>query len=150
MSESYLCERTRCRRWYLCFYFYSFTSITTRTYAYFSLYLISFLFLSVVISHSFRHTVFHQDDPPDAFYIIISGSILVTKRLENGFVRLTAGDGFGQLGIIRKSPRSATCTAYGATDLVRVSAEDYAQILQLQHERALDERVAFLKDVWIR
>ncbi|KAH7826214.1 putative Cyclic nucleotide-binding domain containing protein [Monocercomonoides exilis] len=88
-----------------------------------------------------------MDDPPDAFYIIMSGHIIVTKRLETGFVRLQPGDGFGQLGILKKTPRSATCTAEGQTELIRVSAEDYERLFEQQHERELSERVAFLKDI---
>ena len=97
--------------------------------------------------YSFLVLVFHQDDPSDAFYIIISGSVLVTKRLETGFVHLVPGDGFGQLGIIKHTPRSATCTANGQTELVKVTAEDYNAIFKLQYQREIREKITFFKDV---
>ncbi|KAA6362908.1 MAG: hypothetical protein EZS28_041565, partial [Streblomastix strix] len=90
---------------------------------------------------------FQQDDTSDAFYIIIDGSILVTKRLKEGFVRLSPGDGFGQLGILRKLPRAATCTADGDTELVKVDAADYEKLCETKHERELQERVTFLSDI---
>ncbi|KAA6400618.1 MAG: putative cAMP-dependent protein kinase type I-beta regulatory subunit, partial [Streblomastix strix] len=90
---------------------------------------------------------FQQDDTSDAFYIIIDGSILVTKRLKEGFVRLSPGDGFGQLGILKKLPRAATCTADGDTELVKVDAADYEKLFETKHERELQERVTFLSDI---
>jgi CRP-like cAMP-binding protein len=101
----------------------------------------------VVRSLFLLYLVFRQDDPSDAFYIVMSGRVLVTKRLETGFVVIPPLAGFGELGIINKTARAATCTADGETDLVRVSAEDYEKIFQMKHLREIAERVAFLRDV---
>jgi CRP-like cAMP-binding protein len=79
----------------------------------------------------------------------MTGRVLVTKRLETGFVVIPPLAGFGELGIINKTARAATCTADGETDLVRVSAEDYEKIFQMKHLREIAERVAFLRDVYI-
>lgn len=62
--------------------------------------------------------VVRQGEPADRFYIIESGTFVVTQVTADGSNReirtLAADDVFGELGLLRGAPRSATVTA--ATD----------------------------------
>jgi hypothetical protein len=59
--------------------------------------------------------VVRQGEPADRFYIIESGTFVVTQAAAGGSEReirtLGAGDVFGELGLLRGTPRSATVTA---------------------------------------
>ncbi|KAK2964164.1 putative cAMP-dependent protein kinase regulatory subunit [Blattamonas nauphoetae] len=93
--------------------------------------------------------IFQQDDPASAFYIIISGTVVVTKRMEIGNIHLVSGDGFGQLGILKQQPRNGTASSLGVSELLSVDAEDYRQLFANQHELEIQDRVAFLHDIGV-
>jgi CRP-like cAMP-binding protein len=60
------------------------------------------------------HVVFRQGDPADRYYVIEQGAADVVKdgRL---ITRLGAGDGFGEIALLHRIPRTAMVRA--ATDL---------------------------------
>lgn len=55
-------------------------------------------------------TIFCENDPGDALYVLLSGEVEVTKK---GVVitKLESGDHFGELALIDRFPRSASITA---------------------------------------
>jgi len=66
--------------------------------------------------------ILRENPPGDSAYIILSGGVEITKRIEGQkvvLVRLGAGGIFGEMSLIDGSPRSATVTA---TEPTRVSA----------------------------
>ena len=66
--------------------------------------------------------ILRENTPGDCAYIILSGGVEITKRIEGQrvvLVRLGAGGIFGEMPLIDGSPRSATVTA---TEPTRVSA----------------------------
>ena len=95
--------------------------------------------------------VFREGQPADAFYVIVSGSVAVTKRFPDGqreLACLHASDAFGEIGLLSDSPRIATVRAVEPTTLLRLGREEFSQLLSRapvlqQRLRALAaERVA--------
>jgi len=64
--------------------------------------------------------VIEEGDPSDAFYIIALGEAQVTSGGRD-LARLSPGDHFGEIALMRDVPRTATVTA--ATDLELLSLE---------------------------
>lgn len=60
-------------------------------------------------------TIIRQGDPPDRFYVIVEGFVSVTHVDANGkehlITHLTAGDYFGEIGLLEGSERIATVAA---------------------------------------
>jgi len=65
-------------------------------------------------------TIFKEGNSGDWIYVIQSGSVEISKNVMGEKVVievLKTGDVFGELGFITKSPRTATATAIGSTQL---------------------------------
>jgi predicted MFS family arabinose efflux permease len=68
--------------------------------------------------------VVRQGDPSDRFYVIVRGCVEVTQ----GEQRLRVegpGDFFGEIGLLRDVPRTATVTALQETALLTLTREDF-------------------------
>jgi len=77
-------------------------------------------------------SVFSENDPADSVYLILSGSIELTKRDRDQTVviaRLGPGDYFGEMGVIDRRGRSAGARTAGETALVRLAAEPLREII---------------------
>ncbi len=59
--------------------------------------------------------VVHEGDPGDKFFVIVRGQVVVTKALEAGGEKELAvmrdGDSFGEIALLKGSPRTATVSA---------------------------------------
>jgi small-conductance mechanosensitive channel len=83
--------------------------------------------------------VFHEDDPGDAFHIILSGSVEIISEKNNKHIRdLYAGDFFGELALILGIPRSAGVKALEKTILFVVSRDVFQRFLS-SHPRLADQ-----------
>ena len=75
--------------------------------------------------------VFRQGDRAEDFYIIIQGAADVIK--ENGtsevVAQLAEGDSFGELGLLKGSPRAATVLATQDLRLLRLNRKQFLQIV---------------------
>lgn len=74
--------------------------------------------------------LFEEGTPGTQCFLIIEGSILVSKRLESGedqvLATLERGELLGQIALIDRKPRSATCRAGQAgVTLVAMSVENF-------------------------
>lgn len=66
-----------------------------------------------------------QGEPGDAFYVVAQGELSVTV---DGHIRehtLTAGDGFGEIALLHRVPRTATIRALTESELLMVSSAQF-------------------------
>ena len=76
--------------------------------------------------------VIRQGDPADRFYLVASGSLRVThvgEEEERTLRDLGAGDVFGEIGLLRGVPRTATVTALSEGTLFALEAADFAELV---------------------
>jgi CRP-like cAMP-binding protein/Fe-S-cluster-containing hydrogenase component 2 len=74
-----------------------------------------------------------QGGAADAFYLIRSGLVRVAQEMPGGeLVRtyLKRGEFFGEIGLLLQQPRSATCMALDAVDLVKIAADDFTLMIE--------------------
>lgn len=76
--------------------------------------------------------IFRQGDPAEAFYLIRIGFVKVTEQYPGGelvLAYLSKGSYFGEIGLLGSGLRTATCTALDHAEVVRISAEDFNDML---------------------
>src|SRR5688572_21990785 len=73
--------------------------------------------------------IVEQGDPATHFYVVKSGEVEVSQILADGTERVirnhTAGDTFGEVGILRRTPRTATIKAVGDAVVLQLPAEEF-------------------------
>lgn len=74
-----------------------------------------------------------EGEPGDTFYIIESGTVGVSKRVDgettHTLAHHLAGEFFGELALVHDVPRSATVTAIEDTSLIEISKENFNEYL---------------------
>ena len=78
--------------------------------------------------------VIRQGEPADRFYVIAEGSVRVTQVPDGGgeeveLRTLGPGDVFGEIGILRRSPRTATVTATADGRLLALDATEFLDLV---------------------
>lgn len=88
-------------------------------------------------------TVLREGDPSDSFYVIVSGEVEVTQ---NGRVLRTEapGDFFGEIGLLRHVPRTATVKSTEDCEFLVVDRADFLAAVSHEVEsiRAFDDVIA--------
>jgi len=77
--------------------------------------------------------IFTEGNPSGSAYVIIKGSVELTKNSKHGAVllaKLKAGELFGEMGVIDGSPRSATAKASGPCALKEISPQSLINGIQ--------------------
>jgi putative nucleotidyltransferase with HDIG domain len=78
--------------------------------------------------------IFEEDSAADTFFIIRSGKVRITKRLENGDENPLAAEGpggvFGEIALLDEGPRTATARAVEPTSLLEISRNDFRVLLK--------------------
>jgi MFS family permease len=64
--------------------------------------------------------VFRQDDVPDDLYVIDAGEVAVSTAAQGEVNRLHTDEWFGEIGLLRRVPRTATVTTTGDCELLAV------------------------------
>ncbi len=80
--------------------------------------------------------IFREGDYGDTLFIIVDGSVQITRRGESLAV-LGTRDHFGEMSILDGEPRSATATAVNDCLLLKISQEDFHDILSSHFDTAL-------------
>jgi CRP-like cAMP-binding protein/Fe-S-cluster-containing hydrogenase component 2 len=74
-----------------------------------------------------------QGEAADSFYLIRLGFVRVSQAYPGGELVLTylsRGNYFGEIGLLAKGVRTATCTALDHVELVRIKADDFREMIQ--------------------
>jgi MFS family permease len=64
--------------------------------------------------------IFRQDDAPDDLYVIDSGEVAVSTAAQGEVNRLRVDDWFGEIGLLRRVPRTATVTTTEDCELLAI------------------------------
>jgi CRP-like cAMP-binding protein/Fe-S-cluster-containing dehydrogenase component len=74
-----------------------------------------------------------QGDPADNFYLVRIGFVKVSESYPGGelvLAYLSRGDYFGEIGLLGGGVRTATCTALDHVEVVRISGDDFRQMVE--------------------
>ncbi len=73
--------------------------------------------------------VIREGDEPDDLFVTVSGHLVVTAEGRGVVGELNTGDYFGEIGLLRRIPRTATVTADTACELYRIPGEEFLRIV---------------------
>ncbi len=94
-------------------------------------------------------TLFAQGDAPGAFYIVLSGRLrAIHARTEGEKIVLgdiAAGEPVGEIALFTKEPRMASVVAVRPTRLLRITENDYLQLIQRFPSLALSLNAFFIR-----
>jgi CRP-like cAMP-binding protein/Fe-S-cluster-containing hydrogenase component 2 len=74
-----------------------------------------------------------QGDAADSFYLVRIGFVKISENYPGGelvLAYLSRGDYFGEIGLLGGDVRTATCTALDHVEVVRVSGDDFRQMVE--------------------
>jgi CRP/FNR family transcriptional regulator, cyclic AMP receptor protein len=94
--------------------------------------------LALISSEESRETndeVFSEGESGDALYLVIDGKVRVHKS-DRVIAELAERECFGEMAILDASPRSATVTALVRTHLLKITREDFQEIMSEKPEIA--------------
>jgi len=77
-------------------------------------------------------TIVQQGEPADSFYLVRIGFVKVSENYPGGemvLAYLSRGDYFGEIGLLSGGVRTATCTALDHVELVRISGDDFRDMV---------------------
>jgi CRP-like cAMP-binding protein/Fe-S-cluster-containing dehydrogenase component len=74
-----------------------------------------------------------QGDAADSFYLVRIGFVKISENYPGGelvLAYLSRGDYFGEIGLLGGGVRTATCTALDHVEVVRISGDDFRQMVE--------------------
>jgi len=77
-------------------------------------------------------TIVQQGEAADSFYLVRIGFVKVSESYPGGemvLAYLSRGDYFGEIGLLGCGVRTATCTALDHVELVRISGDDFREMV---------------------
>jgi CRP-like cAMP-binding protein len=80
--------------------------------------------------------IFAEGEAGDALYLVLDGKVRV-HRGDRQIAELGERECVGEMAILDASPRSATVTAMADTNLLKISREDFQEIMAEKPEIAL-------------
>lgn len=83
------------------------------------------------VSYAAGESILAEGDASDAFYIVKSGAVEITKgNPPQELAVLREGDFFGEMGVLLRAPRSASVLAVAPTELYRIMGDDFFGLLR--------------------
>ena len=73
--------------------------------------------------------VIREGDEPDDLFVTVSGHLVVTAEGRGVVGELDAGDYFGEIGLLKRIPRTATVTAATPCHLFRIDGEEFLRLV---------------------
>ncbi|MCB2180132.1 cyclic nucleotide-binding domain-containing protein [bacterium] len=87
----------------------------------------------VVNEYPGRKDLCIEGNEEDVFYILLDGTVEVTKKINTVDKRrlneLHPGDFFGEMGLIHEAPRAATVTTLGPTTVLEIDKKSFSDVL---------------------
>lgn len=80
--------------------------------------------------------VFAEGEAGDALYLVVDGKVRVHKQ-DRMIAELGERECFGEMAILDAAPRSATVTAVSETNLLKITREDFQEIMSEKPEIAM-------------
>jgi PPM family protein phosphatase len=80
--------------------------------------------------------VITEGEKGEELYIVLSGNVKVTRG-DVELATLPAGAHFGEMALVRSTPRSATVVSEGTSELMVVRRTDFFDILRKEHQLAV-------------
>jgi CRP/FNR family cyclic AMP-dependent transcriptional regulator len=85
-------------------------------------------------------TIFSENMPAEALYIIKSGSVRISMMVgegdEQGLLLLGAGEFFGELALVQEANRLVTARAENAVELLLLTRSDFQKLSELEPRAA--------------
>lgn len=97
-------------------------------------------FTSHAVTFPDGHILFHEGDPSESAYVIMSGVVEILAQTERGDVvvaTLEQNDLLGELAVITNSPRMATLRARGEVVALELPGDLFLQLIAENPEVAL-------------
>lgn len=100
--------------------------------------------------------IVHEGEIGDSFYLIKEGRVRVLKETDGNQLVLSelgVSEGFGEMSLIIDQPRSATVRAIGPTTALKLTKDDFSDLMRGWPElaskmhRLVDERVSLLESL---
>jgi len=83
---------------------------------------------SHVVTYDDSEVIFSQGDPGDSLYLLVTGNVRIFAG-DNELARLGPGECFGEMAILDNATRSASVSAIGPVIALRITQEDFFDIL---------------------
>ena len=80
--------------------------------------------------------VFAEGEAGDALYLVVDGKVRVHKQ-DRVIAELGERECFGEMAILDAAPRSATVTAVSESNLLKITREDFQEIMSEKPEIAM-------------
>jgi CRP/FNR family cyclic AMP-dependent transcriptional regulator len=81
-------------------------------------------------------TVIREGQPTDAFFIVLTGNVNVTRKGKPA-ARLGPGEFFGEIGMLDQGPATATCVTEGPVDAMVLSHAQFRDAIKGNETLAL-------------
>jgi CRP/FNR family cyclic AMP-dependent transcriptional regulator len=91
--------------------------------------------ISTEETRELNEEIFAEGESGDALFLVLDGKVRV-HRNDRVIAELGERECFGEMAILDASPRSATVTALADTDLLKISREDFQEIMSEKPEIA--------------
>jgi len=85
--------------------------------------------LAEVLHVSKDEVIFEQGDDGDAFYMVVSGSVIISRGVTK-LATLGSREGFGEMSILDSEPRSASATAAEDTTLLTLDRDSFDRVIE--------------------
>jgi CRP-like cAMP-binding protein/Fe-S-cluster-containing dehydrogenase component len=86
-----------------------------------------------LVRYAPSQVIARQGDAADCFYLVRIGFVKISEEYPGGELVLayvSRGDYFGEIGLLGGGVRTATCTALDHVELVKISGEDFREMVE--------------------
>jgi len=98
------------------------------------------LIIGQVRTYAENETIFREGDPGDGLFIVVKGSVRISKRSVGGEEALAILEPhafFGEMALIDFSPRAADAISNETSDLFFIPLKDLRALIETHHQIAL-------------